>query len=1140
MSCSTARLLLSSAFTLLLAGCGATLPHTASTPTPAITYSGRVHGGQQPVSGAQIQLYTVGTAGDGSASTPLLTGTVTSDANGNFNITGLYSCSAATEVYLVATGGNPGLSATNPNLALMTALGPCASLTPQSFIAVNELTTVAAVYTLQPFFTDAAHLGSAAADAPSLAAAFTLANQLVSSSTGAITSTPGLTTPAAQLNTLADILAACINTTGGTAGDPSPCGQLFTLTSPTSGPSPTNTLNALLNIAQTPTANVAQLYNLVPAVAPYQPSTPLPPQDLALQQTPSANTASSLQVGPPTLTFPGTSLGVTSPAETVVVSNNTSNPVSLTSITLNGLNPGDFAQTTTCTATLAPASNCTVSITFTPEAAAGRQANLVLTSNTPDSPQQVSLAGGGVAVTSGSPHAVLSAVLLQPYPGASFDVTLANTGSAPLAIDSISLANTPFNTQSNNCPASLATGLSCIISIHSIAAGADQLTVTTNDPDLPPSIPIFGPAQTPVQVFSPSDLFFTDTQIGSNRSLTSSFSFASASPNLTISGPQASDFAFTTPSCAKSYIYAYFYSCTATISFTPSATGSRFARLTFDASGNYIPLEGIGTSSSPSSQIWVDPISSSLDNTLGPQLIFLSNYANSAVPIQSITIESPIGSSEISQTNTCGTSLGPQQPLPGMNIPGVTSCLITVTSSRRTEGGTQALLRVITDQNTYDTPLSNMLYPVINLGSTFASNQRNNTSNYPLQDQPVARDSDFWGGVDSPFSNGDGFGFVGCQGFITACVGDITFSPDDVGLRMAVLTTTVQTYGSPTSTNQYAVLGTGVATQSAANLILAQTGFPSLVSEQAGITAQGNLTITNPGPSTVNLGPPVITGPQAQDFQVDTPGYCIQAPYGGGGGWMLPAGTQCTSVISVQPTQTGLSTATATFTDSNSGQSFSVPLYAATIARPSLYPNTLVFHNTTINTVSPPQSITVTRPITHPITAYSSNEIIATKSSCAAGENPCVLTFVYAPTSFQAPSSIDIQDTAFETNTSLNINANAVTPPAPNTPAAASISATSLIFPAQTAGTTSLPQTLTLTNEGVGILDISTLGLTGANANEFTETSTCYYGLALEANCTISITFAPSTSGAKTATLTINGPPNSGLPLSVSLSGTAQ
>src|ERR1700693_5105122 len=73
-----------------------------------VVLRGGVHGGQQPVSGASIQLYAAGATGYGSAATALLTTTVTSGAGGSFTITGDYDCpSASSQVYLVASGGNP-------------------------------------------------------------------------------------------------------------------------------------------------------------------------------------------------------------------------------------------------------------------------------------------------------------------------------------------------------------------------------------------------------------------------------------------------------------------------------------------------------------------------------------------------------------------------------------------------------------------------------------------------------------------------------------------------------------------------------------------------------------------------------------------------------------------------------------------------------------------------------------------------------------------------------------------------------------------------------------------------------------------------------------------------------------------------
>ena len=73
----------------LFSGCSTgNVSSLLSTPaTPAAQgVQGKVHGGQQPVAGASIQLYAVGTTGDGSAATPLVSSTVTtSDGTGTLD-----------------------------------------------------------------------------------------------------------------------------------------------------------------------------------------------------------------------------------------------------------------------------------------------------------------------------------------------------------------------------------------------------------------------------------------------------------------------------------------------------------------------------------------------------------------------------------------------------------------------------------------------------------------------------------------------------------------------------------------------------------------------------------------------------------------------------------------------------------------------------------------------------------------------------------------------------------------------------------------------------------------------------------------------------------------------------------------------
>ncbi len=290
MTMRRASLFLSTTLMLLGAGCSRETWQAAPTAGAAAVMQGSVHGGQQPVAGATIQLYGVGTTGDKSAATPLLTAPVLTDANGNFSITKLYSCTGVTQVYITGTGGIPGGTVPNPNLAMMTALGACSSLSAATQITIDEVTTVAATSALEPYMASYSAVGSGTGDASALASAFGLAAEYVSTVNG---QAPGAAIPAGYsdpislINTLGDVVSSCVNSTGGVAGDGSNCGSLFTLTTPGGGAAPADTTAALLNIARTPALNTTTLYKLAPASGPFQPSLIGAPASFQLVLTPA-------------------------------------------------------------------------------------------------------------------------------------------------------------------------------------------------------------------------------------------------------------------------------------------------------------------------------------------------------------------------------------------------------------------------------------------------------------------------------------------------------------------------------------------------------------------------------------------------------------------------------------------------------------------------------------------------------------------------------------------------------------------------------------------------------------------------------------------------------------------------------------
>lgn len=82
--------------------------------------------------------------------------------------------------------------------------------------------------------------------------------------------------------------------------------------------------------------------------------------------------------------------------------------------------------------------------------------------------------------------------------------------------------------------------------------------------------------------------------------------------------------------------------------------------------------------------------------------------------------------------------------------------------------------------------------------------------------------------------------------------------------------------------------------------------------------------------------------------------------------------------------------------------------------------------------------------------------------------------------------------------------------PIPQTTPQPAISSPCFAFLSQTVGKTSPAVKTTLSNLGPGTLTISSIAVTGMNANEFAQTNTCGSSLAVGSSCSISMTFTAS------------------------------
>jgi sugar lactone lactonase YvrE len=302
---------------LVLSGCSAFpgLKSTTTSTSPtgsgtSVAFHGVVHGGQNPIKGARIYFYAFGNTGYGGAAVSLLTsGTqdvngnyyVTTGSDGSFSITGDYTtCPTATSyqtTYILALGGDSG-SGSNSAISLVAPVGNCTQVNFSSaYVIVNEVTTVASMYVAQGFITDLTHVSAPTTTLAQTALSNLNTGNLYAGGVAEATTPYGNgTVPQAEINTLANVLAACVNSTGASS---SQCTTLFS-NAPSTGVSPTeptDTATAALNIARNPGANVSNLFALQGSSPPFVPDLPAAPNDWTIAISYTANPALNSPVG---------------------------------------------------------------------------------------------------------------------------------------------------------------------------------------------------------------------------------------------------------------------------------------------------------------------------------------------------------------------------------------------------------------------------------------------------------------------------------------------------------------------------------------------------------------------------------------------------------------------------------------------------------------------------------------------------------------------------------------------------------------------------------------------------------------------------------------------------------------------------
>ena len=219
----------------------------------AVRIAGQVEAGGGPVAKSTVTLWAA------SANAPARLAQTQTGIDGRYVISVNQVPGGDASLYLLATGGQPAANKAggdNPAIALMAVLGS----KPAGRVVVNEMTTVASVWTNAQFLDGATIKGYAlglkiaAGNVPNFV-------DLATGGWGGAIQDPlnsSQTPTMANFATLADLLAGCATRVSGDA-----CSKLFAAATPPTGGAPTDTLTAAESIARYPWYQPEKLFALL-------------------------------------------------------------------------------------------------------------------------------------------------------------------------------------------------------------------------------------------------------------------------------------------------------------------------------------------------------------------------------------------------------------------------------------------------------------------------------------------------------------------------------------------------------------------------------------------------------------------------------------------------------------------------------------------------------------------------------------------------------------------------------------------------------------------------------------------------------------------------------------------------------------
>ncbi len=816
------------------------------------------------------------------------------------------------------------------------------------------------------------------------------------------------------------------------------------------------------------------------------------------KMNPAAGSEYALSITPATLEVFASQVGSPSNAAPVTITNIGSADVTISGISIAGTDASEFTQTNTC-GMLEPSDTCTVSVIFTPTTAGKQTATLSVANTATGSPQSVALVGNETVYP---PDPVLSPTQLTfpPQAGGSSTtqtVTLTNQGKGVLSITSIAASS--WWTETNTCGTTLAAGASCTISVIFTPPSADAstsaaLVVVDNANSSPQQVTLSGSATVVNVVVSPLVLNFAAQAVGTTSpAQTVTVNNYSTVPITFSSVSATGDFAVTNncngPVPANG-------SCSALVTFKPTAPGIRTGTLTVtDSASNLswqVPLNG-----------GVPPI------TLMPMALTFAAQAvgtTSDVQIVKVAYTGQGASYAISSIVVSGDFVWNKDlnfSCEGATLGLYSSCNVEV-AFKPTAAGTRTGTLTITDTASNSPQMAALtgtgVGPVTLSATALSFAQQTVGSTSAAQTVTLTNSGTAALKITSVAASGDFAETNTCGSSLVTgatCSIVVTFTPTATGTRPGTLTIADSATGSPQTV---ALTGTGTApavTLSATTLGFAQQAVGSTSAAQT-------VMLTNSGQAALTIASVGASGDFAQTNTCGT---------------SLAAGANCNITVTFTPTATGTRTGIVTLTDNGPGSPQTIALTGVGIAPAvTLSATTLGFAQQAVGSTSAAQTVMLTNSGQAALTIASvgaSGDFAQTNTcgtSLAADAN-CNISVTFTPIAAGTRiGTLTITDNANGTPQMVSLSGTGIVP-AP----VIAITPGSLIFEAQTVGSTSAAQMITLTNSGTAPLSFTSITASG----DFAETNTCGTSLAVAANCTVSVTFTPTAAGSRTGAISV-------------------